>query len=290
VEEKPLVSVRIITYNHEKYIEKCLEGILMQRTLFPFEVIVGEHSSTDRTQEIVLAYQKKYPDKIRVFITAREKSPMQNVLQVQQACQGKYQAYCEGDDYWIDPQKLQKQVDFMEAHPDVTLCFHNAFVTRENMFDVRICFVGRMKEILDFDDVLLMSIPTASLVGRSIVLNTLPDWRVKILNNDRLIRLWCAHHGPLGYINDVMSVYRKHAGGMINNMKNLYKERYSSSVLLCQEFDKATQYQHTKQLRVFVKRALEYRQRAQWGRIYYLLHPNQSIAKLKGICRAIKRR
>jgi glycosyltransferase involved in cell wall biosynthesis len=134
----PLVSVRTLTYNHEKYIAQCLEGILMQRTNFPFEVVVGEDCSTDRTQEIVLAYEKKYPDKIRAITSERNVGAARNIVRVQQACQGKYHAFCEGDDYWIDPLKLQKQVDFMEAHPDVSLCFHNVFVVKESNYSVRL--------------------------------------------------------------------------------------------------------------------------------------------------------
>lgn len=287
---QPLVSIRIVTYNHEKYISQCLEGVLAQRTEFPFEVIVGEHSSVDRTQEIVLGYQEKFPDNLRVLITAREESMMQNLLRVQQACRGKYQAMCEGDDYWIDPLKLQKQVDFMERHPDIPMCFHNAFVTREKSFDARYYFSAAMKEKLSFADAYLLSIPTASILGRSTVLNTMPEWRVNIMNGDRLLRLWCAHHGPLGYLADVMSVYRKHAGGIVRKAEKSRQEWYANTVYMCQEFDKATQFQHTALLQDFVRKAKERSQRARWGRIYYLLHPRQSKLKLRNICLAAKRR
>ncbi len=127
----PLVSVRLVTYNHEKWIAQCLESILMQRTDFPFEVIVGEDCSTDGTLEIVLAYAERHPDKIRVLPAEANLGAMTNSYRVQQACRGKYHAMIEGDDYWIDPLKLQKQVDFMEANPDMTLCFHNVFVVND---------------------------------------------------------------------------------------------------------------------------------------------------------------
>ncbi|MBI4315421.1 MAG: glycosyltransferase, partial [Chloroflexi bacterium] len=127
----PLVSVRTVTYNHEGFIARCLEGILMQRTSFPFEVVVGEDCSTDRTREIVLAYAAEFPDKIRVITSERNVGGARNAVRVQQACRGKYQAFCEGDDYWVDPLKLQKQVNFMETHPEIPLCFHNAFVINE---------------------------------------------------------------------------------------------------------------------------------------------------------------
>jgi glycosyltransferase involved in cell wall biosynthesis len=287
---QPLVSVRVITYNHEKYIEQCLEGILMQRTSFPFEVIVGEHSSVDRTQKIVMDYGHKYPEQVRVFITGREEPPIQNLVRVQQACRGTYQALCEGDDYWIDPLKLQKQVDLLEANPDMTMCFHNAFVTRENIFNARYYFRTALKERLSFADVCLLSVPTASILARSSVLNTLPEWRARLINGDRLMRLWCAHHGPLGYLTDVMSVYRKHGESMLHKMQKSRQDWYASTVYLCSEFDKETHYQHSEQLRRLVHQARQYSQRSRWGRTYYLLHPRQSVAKLKNLCMAIKRR
>lgn len=85
----PVVSVRIVTYNHASYIRQCLEGVLMQRTDFPVEIIVGDHSSSDGTQDIVLNYQNKYPDRLQLLTTPREESMMQNVFRVQQACRGR---------------------------------------------------------------------------------------------------------------------------------------------------------------------------------------------------------
>lgn len=149
---RPLVSVRTVTYNHEKYIAQCLEGILMQRTNFPFELVIGEDCSTDRTREIVLAYENKYPDKIRAIVSERNVGVAQNALRVMRACQGKYHAFCEGDDYWIDPLKLQKQVYFMEAHQDVTMCFHNALVVKEDGLGVYPFFKTALKEKLTFAD------------------------------------------------------------------------------------------------------------------------------------------
>jgi glycosyltransferase involved in cell wall biosynthesis len=119
----PVVSVHMITFNHEPYVARAIEGVLMQETDFPIELVIGEDCSTDRTREIVLEYQKKHPETIRVIASARNVGPSVNELRTDKACRGKYVAYCEGDDYWHHPLKLQKQVDYLESHPEVGLVF-----------------------------------------------------------------------------------------------------------------------------------------------------------------------
>jgi glycosyltransferase involved in cell wall biosynthesis len=117
----PLVSVCMVTYNHENYIAQAIEGVLQQQTTFPIELVVGEDCSTDRTREIVLKYQKKYPSIIRVITSERNVGARKNVYRTGKACRGKYIAICEGDDYWHVPHKLQKQLDYMESHPECGL-------------------------------------------------------------------------------------------------------------------------------------------------------------------------
>jgi glycosyltransferase involved in cell wall biosynthesis len=120
--KKPLVSVKMITYNHEPYIAQAIEGVLiMQETDFPIELVIGEDCSNDRTRDIVLDYQKKYPEIIRVITSDKNVGANKNSKRTFKACRGKYLAFCEGDDYWHHPQKLQKQVDYLEAHPEVGL-------------------------------------------------------------------------------------------------------------------------------------------------------------------------
>lgn len=119
---EPLVSVRTSTYNHEKYIGQCIEGVLMQKTTFPFEYIIGEDCSTDGTMAIVTAYAQKHPDVIRVVTDDVNVGMRDNGLRCIDRCRGKYMAICEGDDWWTDPYKLQKQVDFLESHPDYMMC------------------------------------------------------------------------------------------------------------------------------------------------------------------------
>ena len=119
--DKPLVSALMVTYNHELYIAQAIEGVLQQETDFPFELVIGEDCSTDGTRKIVFNYQKKHPDIIRVITSDKNVGGRKNFFRTVKACRGKYLAFCEGDDYWHHSQKLQKQVDYMEAHPEVGL-------------------------------------------------------------------------------------------------------------------------------------------------------------------------
>jgi len=132
VKNKPLVSVCVMTYQHKNYIKDCLDGILMQKTDFPFEILLGEDASTDGTKEVCLDYAQKYSDKIRLFLHKRENnikyngnpSGKFNFLYNLFNSKAEYIALCEGDDYWNDPYKLQKQVDILEQYNDLVMCTH----------------------------------------------------------------------------------------------------------------------------------------------------------------------
>ena len=124
-----MVTIRCLAYNHEPYIRQCLEGFVMQKTNFRFEAIVHDDASTDGTAAIIREYAEKYPDIIKpIFETENQYSKRDGSLRriMNAHMHGKYIAMCEGDDYWIDPLKLQKQVDFLEEHPDYVFC-HTSF-------------------------------------------------------------------------------------------------------------------------------------------------------------------
>jgi glycosyltransferase involved in cell wall biosynthesis len=120
---KPLVSIKMITYNHAPFIAQAIEGVLQQKTNFPFELVIGEDCSTDGTREIVFDYKEKFPDIIRVITSEKNVGMKKNSLRVLNACRGKYFAFCEGDDYWQNPDKMQKQVDYLESHPECGLVY-----------------------------------------------------------------------------------------------------------------------------------------------------------------------
>jgi glycosyltransferase involved in cell wall biosynthesis len=119
----PLVSIKMITYNHAPFIAQAVEGVLQQKTDFLFELVIGEDCSTDGTRELVFEYQKKHPDIIRVITSDKNVGMKKNSLRAMGACRGKYIAFCEGDDFWHHPHKLQKQADYLESHPECGLVY-----------------------------------------------------------------------------------------------------------------------------------------------------------------------
>ena len=142
----PTVSVFMMAYNHALFISEALEGVLMQKTNFDFDIVIGEDCSTDNTRQIILDYQKKYPGKFKLLLHEKNIGAMANQMAVFKACSGKYIAMCEGDDYWTDPYKLQKQVDFLEANEEYSICSHryskliNGSIEVENEFDTNYNF------------------------------------------------------------------------------------------------------------------------------------------------------
>ena len=131
--KQPVVSVNMTAYNHEKYIAEAIEGVVMQKTDFEFELVIGEDCSKDRTREICLDYQRRYPDKIRVLWSDKNVYSVRgNLTRISARCRGEFMAICEGDDRWTDPFKLQKQVDIMRRNPNVGLCFCGADIVYED--------------------------------------------------------------------------------------------------------------------------------------------------------------
>ncbi len=229
VPDNPLVSVCVQTYQHAKYIEQCLDGILMQKTSFPFEVLLGEDESTDGTREICIEYAKKHPDKIRLILHRRENvikiggqpTGRFNLLYNLKEARGKYIALCEGDDYWTDPYKLQKQVDFLEGNEEYIACAHDVEIKFEDPFDKRIYFYD--KEIKNIHEVLQYLYPTCSLFFRTSLLGKnemelLSNPKVK--GGDKLFIVYFFKKGKVKYFNYPMGVYRKHKMGFSYSRKN----------------------------------------------------------------------
>src|SRR4051794_3890726 len=118
------VSVCMITYNHERFIEQAVASALTQATSFEYEIVIGEDCSTDRTRNILIELQRANPDKIRLLLPEHNLGAQRNFVQTLDMCRGQYIAYLEGDDYWTSSAKLQQQVDFLDQHADFAICFH----------------------------------------------------------------------------------------------------------------------------------------------------------------------
>lgn len=219
------VSVLVITYNQEQYIRQAIESILMQEVNFAYEIIVGEDASTDRTRDIVLELAKEWPDKLRVILhyeadavsdRAAGLGGKRNFVESLAQCRGEYVALLDGDDYWTDPQKLQKQIDFLEYHPDFAICFHDATILSKDGSDQpRNYNPPDQKEVSTLEDLLHRNyIATSSVVFRRGLVGELPHWYLKSHAGDWPLHILNARHGKVRYINQVMSVYRHGSSGV----------------------------------------------------------------------------
>ena len=221
----PLLSVCLITYNHVNFIKQAIDGVLMQKVGFAWELIIADDFSTDGTREIVLEYKDKYPDLIKLILQEKNVGAAQNFIDLITAPKSKYIAYFEGDDYWTDALKLQKQVDFLEANPDFAICFHNvAIINEDNPERNRLNNDDLTPEISTLDNLLEGNnyIATCSAVIKTNLIQNLPDWFTSLPFGDYALYLIAARHGKIKYINNVMSVYRIHPGGIHGNFTNSY--------------------------------------------------------------------
>jgi glycosyltransferase involved in cell wall biosynthesis len=217
-ENTPLVSVCCITYNHAQFIRTALDGFLMQKTDFPFETIVHDDCSTDGTAEIVKGYQEQHPDLIKAILqTENQRSKGKKVLSIALGkARGKYIALCEGDDYWTVFDKLQIQVNYLEKQAQCSACFHNTLKVYEDHSQPSIEYCQNLdKELYDFEDLLVTYIlHTSASMFRHSLIETLPEWVTPLKMADWPLHILLSLQGPIGYINQVMSVYRIHAGGV----------------------------------------------------------------------------
>lgn len=222
---KPLVVINCVTYNHEPYIRDALDGFVMQKTNFSFVAIVHDDASTDGTAAIVREYADKYPDIIRpIYETDNQYSKRDGSLshimqEARNATGAKYVAMCEGDDYWTDPLKLQKQVDFLESHPDYTMVFHNAIEYFEgDEAPDRLFSNLESREYSGYEIYANWIVPTASVIVRREVFESdiykHATCNRKFIFGDIILFLSAAHIGKTYAMKEIMSVYRRHEGGV----------------------------------------------------------------------------
>ncbi|MBX0292139.1 glycosyltransferase [Hymenobacter sp. HSC-4F20] len=221
------VSVCCISYNHERYLAQAIESVLMQQTAFDVELIIGEDCSTDNTRQIALDYARRYPEQIRVLLPERNQGVMKNLMATMDACNGTYIAFLEGDDYWTDPHKLQRQVEALRAHPECTLCAHDAQVLSEDGTSNNYIFSNQFRHVLPLTEGIITHdklvahhwfIPSASMLFVKVALTLpLPAWFAEVHSGDYTLQLLATRTGSIYYLPDAMSVYRRHATSLTHS-------------------------------------------------------------------------
>lgn len=208
----PAVSVCMISYGHEKYIEEAINGVLMQECDFEIELILSNDCSPDNTDAIIQNILKNHPkgNIIKYFKHEKNLGMMPNSVFALEQCNGEYIASCEGDDFWTDKFKLQKQVDFLRNNTDCSLCFHNATVYYETSKHTKLFVNEYHKTFYTGNDILEnWLIPTASMVFVNVLKNNkLPSFFSKAMHGDLALQLYLFEYGNFGLVNENMCTYR----------------------------------------------------------------------------------
>jgi glycosyltransferase involved in cell wall biosynthesis len=208
------VDVLMMTYNHEAYIQEAIEGVLNQKTNFKVRLIIGNDCSTDKTIQVCQKYTKQYPNQIELVHQEVNIGHHKNFIEIYQRTNATYIALCEGDDYWTDPNKLQKQIDILEANPSYIICFHAIDELREDGSILR--SNTNQTQITDVKDLIKgWYINTATYVFRNSRRIQFPEWFFEVKATDLCFHILIAEAGgEIYYIDEVMAVYRRHYGGV----------------------------------------------------------------------------
>lgn len=214
------VDVAVGTYNQRTYVKSAMDSICRQQTSFPVRIVIADDCSSDGTWEILHQYILQSDGRIIGFQGEQHTgilSTERPYIRCLKMCSAKYVALLEGDDYWTDPLKLQKQVDYMEMHPEVSFCFHAVNVEytdgRERLWG-DVCGNGQVATIQMPELILtLPEVPTCSMLCRREWLR-IPSWYHRVLNGDRVLQFLLVDRGPCARMSDTMAVHRKHAGGI----------------------------------------------------------------------------
>lgn len=244
-----MVTIRCMAYNQKSYIRQCLDGFVMQKTNFRFEAIVHDDASTDGTADIIREYAEKYPDIIKPIIEEENLySKHDGSLRIimDKHMHGKYIALCEGDDYWTDPLKLQKQYDFMETHPECSLCFHADYRLLPSG-EQKIHRPKTIKEFYTTEDIILGGggfMATNSMFYRQDLFprGDRPDFWKNCPIGDLPMMLYFATKGEVGYINESMSTYRVSSAGSWSSRQNALRIRTAHHKRILKMFDEFDSY------------------------------------------------
>jgi len=261
------ISVIVTTYNHEKYITQCLESVLEQKGDFQIEVIVGDDCSTDNTRKIIKEFGERYPKIISVLPMEKNLGITKNLKRCLDACTGEYIAICEGDDYWTDEYKLQKQMTLLETHQDFSMCFSALMIYYEgkDIFEPHANEMPSQKKFLTTADLIEKNYigNFSCCMYRGEVVRKLPQGIFEFFTVDWMFNICCSQFGSIGYIKDMMSVYRLHEEGVWSGQLPFEKARMLYGYL--DEYNRFFNYKYdrewkTHQRRLIMEFPLEFRE------------------------------
>ncbi len=249
INKKSSVSVVMITYGHEKFIAEAINGVLMQECEFDVELIIANDCSPDTTDLVVKKIIEEHPNRnwIKYVKHKTNLGMMPNFIWALEQTKGKYIALCEGDDYWTDPLKLQKQVGFLDAHPDFVMVTHRVDELKEG--EISSADWRWNKKSVDYtlvDYLYQLFFHTSSVVYRNI---DLPNYinNPNILQGDIAVFTYILSKGKMHYFEEIMSVYRKHIGGVSNSLQHKdYLKNMISKVNIYNNLNKITDWKYNK--------------------------------------------
>ncbi|WP_229669452.1 glycosyltransferase [Yeosuana aromativorans] len=236
-----MVSVFMLVYNQEQLIEQTIESILNQKTNFPFNLVIGEDCSIDRTKEILEKYKKKLSSQIKIITSSQNVGLINNFIRTVNQCDGKYIAICDGDDFWTDENKLQMQVDFLESNPDYSIVFTRK---RDLLPDGKISIYQAVSPVVSsFSDLVKRNyIPSVTALFRNKVQGQLPlKWLNKYPYGDWVLYLYTVNNGSkIKFMDTITATYRKNIGVsakirqsasqvVLDNL-NILKDLYNDSI------------------------------------------------------------
>ena len=261
------VSVLVMTYNHEKFISQALKSVAMQATNFEYEILISEDCSTDRTRQIVQDFQKAHPERVRLLLSRQNLHSNEIVVRGLRAARGQYIALLDGDDYWTSPHKLQKQADYLDLHPECSLCFHNARIFHElEGREGRNWTPPDQKEISTLEDIWMGNfIATCSTMFRRGLVGEIPSWYNDFFPiTDWPLHILHAERGKIGYIDEVMGMYRYHPGGLYSPFSETKKQE--ETLKFYRTMNKNLDYRYDRIVKVAISKyffewAEEYRDR-----------------------------
>jgi glycosyltransferase involved in cell wall biosynthesis len=217
MQDNPMVSVLMLTYNHEKFIAQAIESVLTQRANFKYELVIGEDCSADSTRDIIIDYKERHSEIIKIVLQDKNKGGHNNFRSAYALCKGEYIASLDGDDFWTDPFKLQKQVDFLENNNEYVICHHDAMIVNErNELITNSQLPDSSKRDLTADELIRCNLILTLTVCFRRVIHLLPEEFFRVYNADTFLFSMLGNYGKAKYLGDIIraDTYREHPGGV----------------------------------------------------------------------------